>query len=249
MSARRAPGPRAAGLAVEVRRAPVRGVTRLEVSAGPAPVCRAAGRGGWRSAALAVLAIAGLSGVPACRRAGTTPLSAPPPRTAGPAVALPDGGMAHSEPLARVTWSGAWARACGGRRTDGTAGPTEKREGPCRVQAAAGAPGPEPASAAFDAAGAASIDAPAPCRVFYQDIPGDPGAPPARATLIGPSARQPLDSWSVPREVDGDYFAVEAAFSPDGRWLALVHTAVGLGEGERLVRVEGLEVRPAPTCR
>ena len=83
----------------------------------------------------------------------------------------------------------------------------------------------------------------------FDDAPGDPGAPPARATLVDPTHSQLLDEWLPPNSVDGDYFAIETSFSPDGKWLAIVHSSVGIGEGDRLVTVVDVAVRPAPSCR
>jgi hypothetical protein len=67
--------------------------------------------------------------------------------------------------------------------------------------------------------------------------------------LIGAKERTALDAWKAPRDVDGDYFAVETSFSPDGKWLAIVHSAVGIGEEGRLVDVIDAQVRAAPPCR
>lgn len=150
--------------------------------------------------------------------------------------------MHHTERLARVGWRGESFVACGDSRG---------RESRCRMIDRAGAAAVAAASPPAGYADDASPPdrAPGACRVRFDDVPGDPGAPAARATLVGPAGAQPLDAWRPAREVDGDYFAVETSFSPDGKWLALVHTAVGIGEDERRVEVAGAEVRAAPACR
>jgi hypothetical protein len=200
---------------------------------------------------IAACAVAAFS--PGCRRDSTAPLGSRPPVKSGPVVTLPDGGMSHTEPLARLAWDGPRLRACGGRRLDrgGPAPAPIDRAARCLVASPgpSGDGGAAPEAVASDHFVDGGGDPPAPCRVFYEDIPGDPGAPPARATLFGPKERQPLDAWAVPREVDGDYFAVEIAFSPDGKWMGVVHTSVGIGDGERLVRVVEVRVVPAPACR
>jgi len=189
-----------------------------------------------------VAALVGAVALAGCPKHDAAPTSPPPPTVAGPKVALPDGGMRHTERLATAAWRGGAFRACG-ERNGGPSG--------CKLVAAAG----ERASdAAADGEGFAAdrsppTSAPGVCRVLFDDAPGDPAAPPARATLVGPAARQPLDEWRPAGTVDGDYFAVETSFSPDGKWLAVYRVAVGLGTDERLVELAGVQVRPAPACR
>lgn len=181
-----------------------------------------------------------------CPRSDPPATGKTPIPVAGPAVALPDGGLRHTARLAWTAWSAdAIFQACSRRTSDfalqGKLG--ECNSVPARASIQRGsvvAPLVHDASA-VDAA-------PRGCRVIFDDAPGDPAAPPARATLAGPSARQPLDEWRPAREDNGDYFAVETSFSPDGKWLAIVHTAVGLGDGEQSVDVKSIEVRPAPAC-
>ena len=198
-------------------------------------------------AACAVCVVGALAAA-GCKRGGTTPLGTPPPEKAA-TVVLPDGGMSHTEPLAEVRWAGDWAMACGGRRVESaTNGAVKTTPGACVTAGVAGAAADaRPQESAFQAGAEGAV--PAPCRVYYEDISGDPAAPPARASLVGPGGRQLLDEWRVPREVDGDYFAVEIRVSPDGKRIAVLHVSVGIGDGDRLVRVESAEVRPAPPCR
>src|SRR5262249_27264568 len=121
----------------------------------------------------------------------------------------------------------------------------------CLVVARAGelpvaVPSPQPGYAA-DAS--PPEHAPGGCRVQLDDAPGDPGAPAARATLVGPKERAALDAWTPAREGNGASFAAETSFSPDGKWLAIVHSAVGIGEEGRLVDVIDAQVRAAPACK
>ena len=184
------------------------------------------------------------------RRDGT-----PPPRHASAPsgdgkVALPDGGMRHDQRLAWVAWAGDRPAfgACG-RRTDDLASLGQR--GRCWVVEGPGAAPVErdwTALPGFVQDRSPVDQAPGRCRVAVDDVGGDPAAPPARATLVGPGGAQEIAAWAVPATVDGDYFALETSFSPDGRWLAVVRAAVGLG-GERLVEIAGVEVRPAPPCR
>ncbi len=185
---------------------------------------------------VAALALAG------CPKRDAAPTSPPPPPSAGPRG--PDGGAHHTERFASAAW-----RPDGAFRTCGERG---GRPAGCKAVARPGEPAADspsegdvrylPDRAPFDAA-------PGGCRVLFDDATGDPGAPAARATLKGPAAATPIDAWKAPPNVDGDYFAVETSFSPDGKWLAVIHTAVGLGADERLVEVKDVEVRPAPPCR
>lgn len=193
-----------------------------------------------------------LAGCPR-REPVSAPLSPPPPVSAGPKVALPDGGLRHTERLAVVGWDAGGAFWACARRAEEFAPGAAEKIGRCVVVAA---PGAEAKAAAF-APGAFTRDvsppdaAPGRCRVLHEDIPGDPGLPPeaaARATLVGPGARAPIDAWRPPLSVDGDYFALETSFSPGGDWLAIVRTAVGRGEGEQSADVVAASVLVAPRC-
>ncbi len=211
---------------------------------------------GPRSSPLALLACAAaLAGCP--RREVQQPIAAPPPTVAGPPVALPDGGVRHTARLALVAWKGSTVGACGRRTRElGERGAIKG----CVVVAEPGQPAApldwtsergfvEDRSPVDAAAGDRAAKGSGGCRVLLEDAPGDPGAPPARATLLSPTGRTPLDAWSPPSTVDGDRFAIETSLSPDGRRLALVHTAIGVGDGDLLIEVVSLELRDAPICR
>ena len=182
----------------------------------------------------------------ACKGGASTPSAPPPPVKEGTPVALPADGIHHTERLAWSAWLPSGAFIACGRTTDDFS--KQGRLGKCLTAAPGPAPAPAtwPAGAARDAS---PVDAaPAGCKVLLDDIPGDPGAPPARATLVGPTGKTPLAEWKPPREVDGDYFALETSFSPDGKTLALARTSVGRGEGDQRVDVVSVELRPAPPC-
>jgi hypothetical protein len=87
------------------------------------------------------------------------------------------------------------------------------------------------------------------CRVELEDAQLVPAPRPARAWLVAPSGKTLLDEWTPDPKVVGDLFAVEVSFAPEGKWMALVHLAVGLGEGERSVEFAGAAIRPLPGCR
>jgi hypothetical protein len=71
----------------------------------------------------------------------------------------------------------------------------------------------------------------------------------AHATLVSPTASEPLDAWKPGPEVPGDVYAVELSFSPEGKWMAVAHLGVHLGEGERLIEFHDVEIRSVPACR
>lgn len=71
----------------------------------------------------------------------------------------------------------------------------------------------------------------------------------ASATLVSPTGREPIEEWKPDATVGGDVYGVELSFSPEGKWLAVVHLAVHLGEGERIVEIPSVEIRNVPACR
>jgi hypothetical protein len=87
------------------------------------------------------------------------------------------------------------------------------------------------------------------CRVALEDAQLAPEPKPARAWLVAPSGRVLLDAWQPEATLTADAYAVEPSFSPDGKLVAYVHVAVGLGEGERIVEVAGVKLAPAPSCK
>jgi hypothetical protein len=71
----------------------------------------------------------------------------------------------------------------------------------------------------------------------------------ALATLLTPTTRETLEDWKPDASVGGDVYALELSFSPEGNWLAVVHLAVHLGEGERIIEIPHVDIRPVPACR
>jgi hypothetical protein len=69
------------------------------------------------------------------------------------------------------------------------------------------------------------------------------------ATLLTPTGRAAIEEWKPGNEVQGDRFAVELSFSPEGKWMAVERVAVHVGEGERIVELPSVEIRPVPACR
>jgi hypothetical protein len=199
------------------------------------------------SARRAAVVAASLSLLAACQRSAGLPAPAPPDRGAAPSAASRP--TPRRQALSRLGWSAGWLRACGVRRVERPGQPDDERPGPC-VTGGARLDQPPPPSLSEGATGLAPGVLPPRCWLSYEDAPGDPAAAAvARATLVGPTGRVVLDQFSPPAETDGDYFAIDASISPDGRLLGIARLSVGLGVGEQLVRVISVEVRPAPTCR
>jgi hypothetical protein len=67
--------------------------------------------------------------------------------------------------------------------------------------------------------------------------------------LATPTERTLLDDWKPGNDVQGDRFTVELSFSPEGKWMAVEHVAIHVGEGERIIEIPSVEIRPVPACR
>ena len=76
-----------------------------------------------------------------------------------------------------------------------------------------------------------------------------PDTQPATVMLVQPSGTVELEAWKPESGLTADEYRVEASFSPDGKWMALVHLAIGLGEGQRTVEIAGVRRVPRPVCR
>jgi hypothetical protein len=73
----------------------------------------------------------------------------------------------------------------------------------------------------------------------------------ATLTWVTPTKRVKLDDWMPsddPETVEADQFTIETSFAPEGSWLAVLHVAIGLGEGERIVQIPHAEIIPVPAC-
>jgi hypothetical protein len=71
----------------------------------------------------------------------------------------------------------------------------------------------------------------------------------ASATMVTPTTRELIEDWKPDASVGGDVYGLELSFSPEGQWMAIVHVAVHLGEGERIVEIPQVDIRPLPACR
>ena len=71
----------------------------------------------------------------------------------------------------------------------------------------------------------------------------------ASATLLTPTSRESIEEWKPDAQVGGDLYGLELSFSPEGQWMAVVHVAVHLGDGERIVEIPSVDIRPVPACR
>ena len=200
--------------------------------------------------ALQHAAVGALIALAGCSQRVAAPVSPPPPVSPGPKVALPDGGMRHTERLVQGGWveAGCWM-VCGYKTNRRGASDLKCRqvgaaEAPCTPGTAGAA---QPRTVTVDRT--APDRAPGGCRILLEDVPGDPGAPAARASLVGREGTVLLDEWRPAATDDGDYFAIETSFSPDGKWMGVAHVSVGIGDGDRLVRVIDAQVRRAPVCK
>lgn len=183
------------------------------------------------SVALLLLLAAG------CRRQEAHPLR----------VQLPDGGLRHRERLAHASWrSDGTFRLCAGRDADGARGGLR-----CVFVAGPGAQSmirPWQDDPEFVTDPLPVDRSPDGCGVLLEDTRGTPDSGPALATFVTHAGTTRLAQWHPGPEVSGDYFALEASFSPDGRWVAVSRLAVGIGVGEKVVEIVGVTIQPAPHC-
>lgn len=73
----------------------------------------------------------------------------------------------------------------------------------------------------------------------------------ATLTWVTPTKRVKLDDWMPTDDaeaVEADQFTIESSFAPEGEWLAILHVAVGLGEGDRIIQVPGVKIVAVPAC-
>lgn len=87
------------------------------------------------------------------------------------------------------------------------------------------------------------------CHVELEEAVTTPEPAPARAYWVTPTERVLIEEWMPERETPGDRFLIELSFSPESKWMAVLHVAVDVGDGERIVRVDASAVRPIPACK
>ena len=71
----------------------------------------------------------------------------------------------------------------------------------------------------------------------------------ASAIMHTPTSTETIDDWKPDAKVGGDVYADELSFSPEGKWMAVVHLAIHLGDGERIVEIPSVDIRTIPACR
>jgi hypothetical protein len=157
---------------------------------------------------------------------------------------------AHSLRLGWLTWSNPTTVLYCNRRIDDQGNPVGVT-GPCWRQEAgdaphrivtwtnAGRPDPAPPTQGpWDR-----------CAIELEDAQLVPVAKPARAFVVSPTGKTLIEEWTADPKLNGDLFALEVSFSPEGQWMAVAKLAIGLGEGERTVEMAGVDILPVPACR
>ncbi len=71
----------------------------------------------------------------------------------------------------------------------------------------------------------------------------------AQLTMVTPTGKEPLEDWRPEAKVAADAYDVEVSFSPEGKWMAVVHVAIHLGDGERIIEIPSVDIRAVPACR
>jgi hypothetical protein len=87
------------------------------------------------------------------------------------------------------------------------------------------------------------------CALELEDARLVPQLAPARAWLVGKTDRQAIDEWTPDvAKLGADRYLIEPSFSPDGKVIAFVHVALGVGEGERTVEIAHVVMRTTVGC-
>ena len=193
-------------------------------------------------------ALVALVALASCQtKSPTAPL---PPHKESMTPPAPEPGLHHTLRLAWAGWKNAHEYLACGRRTGEL---TDKgRLGKCLAVTAVGqAPVAREWTDAVtrDESAVASAPMAGGCHVHFTDAQGAPGSPAAVASLMAANGKNvDIASWQPRPEDNGDQFALETSFSPDGTLLAITRVAIGIGEGETSVDVLGVELRAAPAC-
>ena len=86
------------------------------------------------------------------------------------------------------------------------------------------------------------------CWLELDDAQLVPRETPARAWFVTPGEKRLLEEWHPEPTLTADQYRLEASISPEHKWLALAHLAIGLGEGERIVEIPAARLLPLPDC-
>jgi hypothetical protein len=157
----------------------------------------------------------------------------------------------HSARLGWLTWSNPTTILYCNRRIDDQGNPVGVT-GPCsRLEA-----GEQTPHRIVDWTNAGRPDSTAPtagpwdrCSIELEDAQLVPTPKPARAFVVSPTGKTLIEEWTPDPKINGDVFALEVSFSPEGKWMAVARLAIGLGEGERTIEVSGVNIWPVPACR
>jgi hypothetical protein len=87
------------------------------------------------------------------------------------------------------------------------------------------------------------------CRVELEPAKLVPTPTPARAWWVTPTERTLLDEWMPEPRTQGDRFMIEPTFSPEVKWMGVLHVVVQLGIDEVIISVDSAAIRPVPACR
>jgi hypothetical protein len=71
----------------------------------------------------------------------------------------------------------------------------------------------------------------------------------AQLALVTPTGKEPIEDWRPDAKVGADLYSLEASFAPEGPWMAVVHVATHLGDGERIIEIPFVDIRAVPACR
>jgi hypothetical protein len=87
------------------------------------------------------------------------------------------------------------------------------------------------------------------CRVELERGQLVPEARPVRVFWVTPTERLLVDEWLPDPKLEADDFTTELSFSPETRWMGVLHVVVKLGHEGRIVSIGGAEIRAIPACR
>ena len=89
------------------------------------------------------------------------------------------------------------------------------------------------------------------CHFEIEDAARIPQPRSAKVWWVTPTQRRELAAWTPADEkgvAESDQFTMEVTLAPEGEWMALLRVAIGLGDGERIVQVVGMNLLRVPAC-